>query len=233
MSQFLGTDAANAEQDAITRQQESAAQTKQQMLDKFNELFGLSKQNISDYSTQVGKEASYLEGLNTDVGGFYDEMANKTRDEFSGALKDVYAQGRNQAASSGLIGGFQEGQNTAPAIAALGRSYATTQAGIAQQAATQKANTRFGIGQMVSNLRLSPYAMSNNLYGGLAGTFSGLYGQAGQSEIAAKGNYSAGANPLGNIIGAVGGLAGGIGSFMSGGAAAGLWGAKKPAAGVA
>jgi hypothetical protein len=215
LSQFLGLDAQGEQQTAINRQQETAKSQMQWTQGQYGDVQSRLYGAMDEYGAAANREAAYTESL----GGTLDTYGNEMKTEFQGALKDIYAEGRNQAASSGLIGGFQEGQNTAPQIAALGRSYATNLAGIKGNIASQKV----ALGQQASQLRLSPYAMKNQTYGNMSNALLGLYGQTGGAYTQSRGNYAEPANPLGNILGAVGGILGGAGSFMTGGKSVGLF----------
>jgi len=164
--QFTGKSAADAQSSAIQQQQ----QYWKQYQDK----------------NQAGWDTA-MKGYQAAI----DPMKGVAQAEYQGALKDIYDQGRTQASQSGLIGGFQEGQNTAPAIAALGRSFGT----------------------QMAQLQLSPYQMQMQQYGQNQQMGAQQYGQS-------LGNYSQGANPLGSIFGAagaIGGAAAGFGSLFGGG----------------
>lgn len=221
LSQFLGIDAQAAQEDAINRQQEQQRGQMDWAKNEYGNVYNRMEESMSGYGTAAGKEAQYL----TDLGGGLDEWGRSSmatldttgeemRTEFRGALEDIYSEGRNQAARSGLIGGFQEGQNTAPAIAALGRSYATNLATMKQNIASQKIGIskdvlsgKIGLGQQASSLRLSPYTMKNQTYGNLVPALAGLYGGASSGYGQSLGNYAEPANPLGNAIGGIAGIA--------------------------
>jgi hypothetical protein len=207
LSQFLGVDAANEQQDAIGKQQQQAGQQSQWMQGQYSNILGNMQGGIEQYTQKSNQAANDLVSQGQNLMNWSNTAA---KEEYQGALKDIYTQGRNQAASSGLIGGFQEGQNTAPAIAALGRSFATQQTDIQRQ----NLMTMLGINQNAAQMKLSPYAMSSQMYGNLAQSALGGANQAGANYTGSLGNYSQGANPLGNLFGAIGGLAGGIGSLF-------------------
>jgi len=238
LSQFFGIDDQAAQQDAIGRQQEQQQSQMNWSQNQYNDVTGKQNANISGYETAAGKEANYLSGLGSEydkwgaesMAGF-DSSGAEMKAEYQGALQDIYTTGRNQAAGSGLIGGFQEGNNTSPAIAALGRSFTTSMANMKNSIAQQKSNIgqsvlqgKTGLNTAASNLRLSPYAMKNETYGSQAGALAGLYGQSSSGYGQSLGNYAESANPLGNIFGAIGAIGGAAGSIMTGGASAGWWG---------
>lgn len=221
-SQFLGIDAANAQQEAIGKQQETAQNQFNQMMGLYNTNLGKMTGALGNYqiaaNQQAGSLMSDVQGygqqlsqLGQGLGNWYNQQAHQ---EFQGSLKDIFNQGRTQASQSGLIGGFQEGQNTAPAIAALGRSFATQQTDIARQnmmsqlgLGQQIYGSQVGARQQAGQWQLSPYAQAAQQYGSMAQSGLGAAQNAGQNYTSSLGNYSSGANPLGNLIGGVAGLA--------------------------
>jgi len=121
--------------------------------------------------------------------------------EYQGALKDIYDQGRTQAAQSGLIGGFQEGQNTSPAIAALGRSFTSN----------------------LAQLRLSPYAQAAQNYTNTLGNYSQGANPLG-SIIGAAGAVGGAATGIASLFGGGGGGVPGVnGRGSSGAMGTGQW----------
>ncbi len=238
MTQLLGVDAQAEQQSAINRQQGTFSDQMNWNQSQLTSLMGKMDTNASQYSTAANQEANYLTGLGNQYDTWaqqstagLDSSATELKAEYQGALKDIYSEGRNQAASSGLIGGFQESEATSPQIAALGRSYASNLASYKNTIANQKASIgqtalqgKTSLGTQASQLRLSPYAMNNQNYSNLTSTLAGLYGQSASNYGQSMGNYAESANPLGNLLGAAAGVAGGAGSLMAGGSSAGLWG---------
>lgn len=215
-SQFLGMDAASAQQDAIGRQQEQAENLFNRMQGVYDTSLGSMTGSIGEWKGASNLEANNLMGMGRGLMDFQNKAAGE---EFRGALKDIFDTGRQQASQSGLIGGYQESLGTTPAIAALGRSFTTQQNEIRRQGISQM----LGLGQQAASMRLSPYAQESQQWGSMAqGGLQSLFG-AGQGVTSSLGNYSQGPNPLGNIIGGIGSLAGAAGSFMSGGKAIGMF----------
>jgi len=155
----------------------------------------------SAYTQQASNTSSWL---NNQASTLLNNSQSELTNEFGGALKDIYTQGRNQAAGSGLIGGFQEGQNVSPQIAALGKSYATT----LQQNQNQNNQALMGVYNNSAQMQLSPYAQQSQQAYGMANTnlssMYGIGGQLGQSY----GNYADNGPSL------LGGAAGFVSSFI-------------------
>lgn len=216
LTQFLGIDQSNAQQEAVGKQQEAAANNLQRFGDIYNQNYSKLSDSLIDYKNTAIGEANWLgDRANTLLTNSQSQLTN----EFKGALSDIFTAGRQQAAQSGLIGGWQESGIAAPQIAALGRSYAST----LQQNQNQNNQALIGIYGQTSNLRLSPYAQSVQTYSNLTNqSLAGMSGAA-NTNVQAQGNYAQGPNPLGNLIGGIGGLLGGAGSFMSGGKKVGLF----------
>lgn len=221
---LTGKTASDAQRSAIDRQQEQAAQQWYTARDIWNENRGALSTITGQYqqaAPQIGNLfQNQVAGYGATLGGQANALLKNSQtaltSEFQGALKDIYTQGRNQAASSGLIGGFQEGQNVAPQIAALGRSYATT----LQQNQNQNNQALMGIygqayqgnvgaAQQAGQWALSPYAATQGIYGNLVGQALSGMSNAGRNYTSSLGNYSSGPNPLGNIFGAIGNLGSG------------------------
>jgi hypothetical protein len=224
------------QQDAANRSVQESDKQLELMKGYYNQNIGQFGQATQDWKTAsqsgygqmmgtVNQGGNSLMGLGAGLGSWYNQQAH---DEYQGALKDIYTQGRNQAAGSGLIGGFQEGQNTAPAIAALGRSFATQQTDIARQ----NMNTQIGLGQTVYGAQtqaaqygygqqMQPYANEGQVYGNLANqALQGVYG-AGQTRVKAAGLYGDPTTSMwmGNMAGSIAGaqIGGGMGGMGGGG----------------
>ena len=238
VTQFLGIDQANAQQSAIAKQQQIADQQYGAAQGIYNTSLGgfegasaneiaAARAGAANLVGETAAEGTQLMAMGQRLGGQYNQAA---RQEFRGALDDIFRAGRSQASRSGLIGGYQEALGTTPAIAALGRSFATRQ----QDILRENMMSQIGLGKQVfgtmANARgqaltatLSPYARATQGRAAITQQALANMGSAGQQRLDSYGNYAEPPNPLGSLLGGLGGLAGGAGSFFSGGKAIGLF----------
>jgi hypothetical protein len=172
-----------SQNDAINRTTQMSQQQQELMQGYYNTNTGKMDQANSDLKNQATQGGANLQAQASQLSNWQNNQAITA---YQGALDGIYKAGRTQAAGSGLIGGFQEGQSTAPAIAQLGQNFASQQV----ENSRQNMMAQLGVGQQV-------YSQTNQAYGQAAQGYSFLAGQAlqgiygtGQDRTKAAGMYS-------------------------------------------